>query len=429
MAENHRARITATGGGGMKPLIVAHGHPTLHKGGGEVAAHALHRLLKAEGHASVFVGWGGQSHSPNGGSLTRIGEDDYLLFTDAEHFQFSSTSGHLPEAFAVLLEAYQPDVVHLHHYLHIGIEAAALVKKTRPGTQVVLTLHEYLAICANNGQLFTKTDEVCTGYAPARCTSKCFPDIPPTAFFMREIAIKSALSFVDIFVSPSRFLAEQYIAWGIPAARMSVVENPLLIAPPPISAPPVFGALHDGPLRIGFFGQVNFYKGLDIVVEAVRLAQAGGLNILLGIHGNLSNVTGESYIANLKLRIDALGLAITNRGPYAQSEVADLMAGYHFVVMGSRWFENSPVVMQEAINAGIPLIVPGHGGMAEKARGVGLGYRPGDARHLAEVLGAIRVGTLRKLKTAVMARAASAAAANDRSLQRVLSLYRQGCAG
>lgn len=407
----------------MKTIIVAHGHPTLHKGGGEVAAYSLHRMLRAEGHQSVFVGWGGQASSANGGSLTLIGEDDYLLFTESEHFRFSSTSPNLPEAFAVLMEAYQPDVIHFHHYLHIGIEAAALIKKLRPSAKVVLTLHEYLAICANNGQLFTKTNEICTGYAPERCSVKCFPHIKPAAFFMREIAIKSALGFVDQFVSPSIFLAEQYIAWGIPKSRMSVIENPLLnysnlnesnISPVKKSR---------SQLKLGFFGQINFYKGLDIVVEGVKQARENGVDVILGVHGNFSDVTGEAYVENLKSSLDELGSAVTYRGSYAHSDVQVLMVMYDFIIMGSRWFENSPVVIQEAICTGVPLIIPGHGGMAEKAAGVGITYRPGSASDLASVIGRIDKHKINVLQKNVQSMAAAASINNKRNLDKILMLY------
>ena len=407
----------------MKTLIVAHGHPTLHKGGGEVAAYSLHRMLRARGHLSIFVGWGGRSHSPNGGGLTQVGEDDYLLFTESEYFRFSSFSPHLPEAFGVLMEAYEPDVVHFHHYLHIGIEAAALVKKLRPATKVVLTLHEYLAICTNDGQLFTKSHEICEGYAPERCATKCFPTIKPSAFFMREITIKSALSFVDDFVAPSVFLARQYIAWGIPSHRITVVENPLL---PGVNvyrpnSRRLVNVLEE--MRIGFFGQINFYKGLDIVVEGIRLARRLGVNVTLGIHGNFSTVATDAYIETLKASIANLGEMASYQGIYTQSEVHALMENYHFVVMGSRWYENSPVVIQEAIGAGVPLIVPNHGGMAEKAAGVGLMYRPGDASDLAALLAGVTGESYQETKAAVMARAASAEGHRIAHLEKVIALY------
>ena len=39
---------------------------------------------------------------------------------------------------------------------------------------------------------------------------------------MREKFIKSHLENVDLFLSPSRFLRQRYIEWGIPAERISV---------------------------------------------------------------------------------------------------------------------------------------------------------------------------------------------------------------
>jgi hypothetical protein len=188
----------------MKIITIAHGHPSLHKGGGEVSAYSMHRILREQGHKSVYVGWGGSSQSPNGGALTQVGEDDYMLYSSSDFFHFSSTSKNLRDALEALLNNYQPDAVHLHHYIHVGIEAASIIKQLAPKTRVILTLHEYLAICSNNGQMFNKAGNVCDDYRPENC-NKCFPQTSPASFFMREIAIKSAFSFVDQFISPSVF--------------------------------------------------------------------------------------------------------------------------------------------------------------------------------------------------------------------------------
>jgi hypothetical protein len=203
----------------MRVLIVAHGHPSIHKGGGEVAAYAMFKMLRDAGHEAVFLGWSGFDESPNGGALQKIGDGDYLLYTKSEFFHFSSTSTNLKTALEALVGTYQPDVVHFHHYIHVGIEAAAIIKQLSPKTRVIFTLHEFLAICANNGQLFNKSAEVCKGYLPERC-NKCFPEHTPVAFFMRELAIKSAFSFVDHFISPSEFLRHEYIKWGISAEKI-----------------------------------------------------------------------------------------------------------------------------------------------------------------------------------------------------------------
>jgi glycosyltransferase involved in cell wall biosynthesis len=60
-----------------------------------------------------------------------------------------------------------------------------------------------------------------------------------------------------------------------------------------------------------------------------------------------------------------------------------------WVVVPSIWFENAPLVIQEAFAHGRPVICSDIGGMAEKVTdGVdGLHFRAGDAASLADVLG------------------------------------------
>src|ERR1051326_581524 len=64
------------------------------------------------------------------------------------------------------------------------------------------------------------------------------------------------------------------------------------------------------------------------------------------------------------------------------------MAEVDWVVVPSRWPENSPLVIQEAFHHRRPVICSGVGGMAERvADGVdGLHFRVGDASSLAGVL-------------------------------------------
>jgi glycosyltransferase involved in cell wall biosynthesis len=64
------------------------------------------------------------------------------------------------------------------------------------------------------------------------------------------------------------------------------------------------------------------------------------------------------------------------------------MADCDYVLVPSTWWENSPVVIQEAYAAHRPVICTGIGGMAEKVPdGVsGLHFRLGDAADLVRVL-------------------------------------------
>jgi glycosyltransferase involved in cell wall biosynthesis len=75
-------------------------------------------------------------------------------------------------------------------------------------------------------------------------------------------------------------------------------------------------------------------------------------------------------------------------GRYDQVDVLDLMQTCGWIVVPSIWWENSPVVIQEALRAGVPLIVSDVGGMAEKVRpGVdGLHFKRANPLDLSRVL-------------------------------------------
>src|SRR5207249_5874331 len=79
---------------------------------------------------------------------------------------------------------------------------------------------------------------------------------------------------------------------------------------------------------------------------------------------------------------------VTYCGDYAHEAVPQLMKQVDWVVVPSRWWENSPLVIQEAFQYGKPVICSGIGGMAEKVTdGVnGLHFRAGDPLSLADTI-------------------------------------------
>jgi glycosyltransferase involved in cell wall biosynthesis len=75
-------------------------------------------------------------------------------------------------------------------------------------------------------------------------------------------------------------------------------------------------------------------------------------------------------------------------GRYDNTELPRLMQQIDWVVVPSRWWENSPLVIQEAFAHGRPVISSDIGGMAEKViDGVnGLQFRAGDPISLAKTM-------------------------------------------
>ena len=154
-------------------LVISHGHPDHSKGGGEIAAYNLHNSINATmGFESVFLARHNDRTLLHGGTaFSGTGKPGEVLFytNTPDRFQFSQPDkARVWRDFRELLERVEPDVVHFHHYLHLGIELLREVKNYNPDLPLVLTLHEYFGICHNLGQMI-KTDSgaLCHQSSPA----------------------------------------------------------------------------------------------------------------------------------------------------------------------------------------------------------------------------------------------------------------------
>ncbi len=286
-----------------------------------------------------------------------------------------------------LLRGQHIDVVSLHHFLHYGVEAIrSLTAEHR--ARVFVTLHEFLAICHHHGQMITRPAlMLCERSSPTACTT-CFPEHTRQQFALRQELFHSAFAGVDGFVSPSRFLADRFIEWGLSAARIAVIENGLA-NPPPLRAsrqkPP------NGAWVFGFFGQINPFKGVDVVLRAAELlSQKSDLaqRIRIRIHGSIvgqSQDFSEHFHCLLKKHE-----FLSYTGPYDNTSVMRLMGDCDYIVVPSLWWENSPMVIQEAYAAGRPVLCTGIGGMAEKVLdgASGLHFRLGEAADLLRAIDA-----------------------------------------
>jgi glycosyltransferase involved in cell wall biosynthesis len=97
---------------------------------------------------------------------------------------------------------------------------------------------------------------------------------------------------------------------------------------------------------------------------------------------------GDEYVREVKQKLDECRGRVLLRGAYTQEELPSRLRDVAWVVVPSIWWENSPLVIQEAFMHRRPVITSNIGGMAEKVTdGVdGLHFRAGDPVHLAEVL-------------------------------------------
>jgi len=372
-----------------KILFIAHNHPDLHPGGTEIFSHGLFRELKAQhGVEALYLACVNTVHRGRlpGTLLQSAGRaaDELLLWTGHfDRFMLSQIDLHgvVPELERLLL-TFRPDVVHFHHMLLVGVEAFQLVRRVLPEASIVLTLHDYYPICANDGQMVTTGERRLCHKASADACSSCFPETPRDRFIMRELFIKQCLSLVDHFVSPSAFLKRRYVEWGLPEERIVVIRNGVTEA----SAMPHRPLAADGKRnRFAYFGHLNPYKGALVAIEAARrLGSRIDGQFSLSLHGS-SDFQTDAFKEELGKALGAVP-AVTAHGRYARDDTPGLMAEVDWVVVPSIWWENAPLVIQEAFRHRRPVICTGIGGMAEAVRdGVdGLWFRTGDPAHLAQ---------------------------------------------
>lgn len=353
---------------GHRILVMSHRHPDFSLGGGEIAAYNLFRAYRqADGVDEAWFLASADRGRGATGAISPRRENEYLWEQTIADWTMLKAAHRqsVTEGFADLLRALRPTAVHSHHYAHLGVEYLRVIKEVDPSIRIVLTLHEYMAICNNQGQLIKTNGRLCSRESFDDCRG-CFPQYSVQDFWRRKHFIQSHFAYVDQFVSPSEFLRQRYIAWGIPAGKIVVIENGQDNHDPLPPRPLAEGETRN---RFGFFGQINPFKGLDVLLKALHeMPKEERKKIVLEVHGaNLEGQTGEfqQKIRELAEPLIAKGI-VQWVGPYQPHELRRRMAGVDWVVVPSVWWENSPMVIQEAFACGRPLLVSDIGGMAEK---------------------------------------------------------------
>lgn len=355
--------------GKQKILVMAHAHPDFSLGGGEIAAYNLFKAYKncPDVDDAWYLGRADRGRG-NAGFISVRRENEYLWEQGISdwHLLKAAHQESVTTWFADLIRALKPTVVHSHHYAHLGLEYFRVIKSIDPNIRIYLTLHEYMAICKNNGQMIkVGGQKLCSRESFDDCRM-CFPEKTVEDFWLRKHFFMSHFDLIDGFFAPSEFLRQRYIAWGIHPDRIVVLENGQADHEQlPVREIPVDGKRN----RFGFFGQINPFKGLDVVLRALSsMTKAQRKELVVEVHG--ANLEWQS--ADFQAKIEELRQPLIKEGtiqwvgPYQPHELPARMAGVDWTLVPSVWWENSPMVIQEAFTYGRPVIASDIGGMAEK---------------------------------------------------------------
>lgn len=139
--------------------------------------------------------------------------------------------------------------------------------------------------------------------------------------------------------------------------------------------------------RVLAVGRINDWKGHEVLVEAIGLVRAGGIDATLAIAGDVYP-GGELHRLRLERMIDDKGLREHVQLLGFVDDVAALHRSAAVFVQPSRRPEPFGLALVEAMAAGLPCIATSAGGPREIVHDgtTGLLVPPGDARALASAI-------------------------------------------
>jgi glycosyltransferase involved in cell wall biosynthesis len=179
--------------------------------------------------------------------------------------------------------------------------------------------------------------------------------------------------------TPSAYLRELAISWGVPAQRVSVLPNPTPRVPDLAPRDDLQRSFGLNGATLAFAGRLTAQKSLGRALEAV--AEAGGVRFVIAGDGP------DRGTLEARARELGLGGRVCFLGPQPRERIVELFRAADATILSSSW-ENFPHTVVEALAVGTPVLAMDAGGVAEVVHdGVnGLLVQVGDTRALGEAV-------------------------------------------
>jgi glycosyltransferase involved in cell wall biosynthesis len=427
----------------VKILMPVHFFLPDHSAGTEVYTYNLARALQERGH-EVEVFCSEKILSRRSYSLFKRDVDGltcHVMVNNLEYENFSETFANprAEGAFQRVLKEFAPDIVHVQHLMLLSLGIPRISRSS--GARVLMTLNDFWLSCVRFGQLLLPDGSLCSGPNLTDCEN-CLQDfrfsqgkgekavikllqttrelsgvdLAPLVYWAQDRSqwlqrrksknpdqeaqagasqnlkeelkhrirkVQLLIEQVDLFLSPSATVADRMVQWGIPRNKMRVSRYGIDTKP--------FENLKereqdDGRIAFGYVGTLAPHKGVHILMQAMQKLPPE----ICELHVFGSDNHYGDYGRMLRELAD--GLNVTFHGALDRSEIGRAFEQIDCLVMPSLWLENSPVVIQEAFAARVPVIASGQGGMAELIQDGRSGrlFPAGDVRaltmHMASVI-------------------------------------------
>ncbi len=237
-----------------------------------------------------------------------------------------------------LIAQEEPDVILTHNLKGLGVRSAHCVQEA--GVRHIHTLHD-VQLSVPSGLLIYGQEGGWFNQGPARR-------------LYEKLAMRS-IGTPDVVISPSRYLADFYQQRGFfPHTPFEIIPNPV---PKRLNKPVIVTSL-SGPARFLFVGQLEPHKGVLLLLRAIEQ-----LDIPFELH-----IAGDGSLAPFVSRRAERDPRIFFHGFISLEHIGKILTRADAVVLPSLCYENSPTVLYEAFQAGVPVIASRIGGISERVR-------------------------------------------------------------
>ncbi len=344
------------------------------KGGSETYVFKLGETLQKFGHQVEYFGLDNEKNIVGNSIGTNVSDMDFstgIKKNLAAPFRIIY-SGEAKKKMLKLLNAFQPDVIHLNNIqFHLTPSIIIAVEKYRKkagrSIKLVYTAHDYQLVCPSHGMFDTsiRVCEKCIGGNYTHCVrTKCMKNSRMKSLLAAADAYywkhSKAYSYIDSIICPSAFLKSKLDTQKRFADKTVAIHN--FIEP----------REHDAPI-VG-----------EYVLEFGHLSKDKGTNTLLEV---------ASRMPDTRFVFAGYGKAVEDMKdiPNAEyvgfktgKELQDLIAGAAVSVCPSEMYENCPYSVMESQLLGTPALGADIGGIPEliDVGKTGELFEPGNADEL-----------------------------------------------
>lgn len=283
-----------------------------------------------------------------------------------------------------VLKNQKPDLIHVHHLYAWGtINPLEIAEQLNIPT--LYSLHDFHLMCPDYNQI--GPDLQPCGKDIIEISNDCASCLKPRTFVLgpkkeaeiefyiasRRQSIRSQISKVSAFVSPSEYLCKRFLRAFGPALEPKIHLIPHVVSTAKGSKVRKQNADR---LRCTMLGGFKHLKGIRVLIESALLLSDH-------IDFNIYGMPGDSFDL-----IEKLPENCRYRGGYAVENVSDVLNENDLVIIPSLFEETFSLVLSEAWAHDLPVIASRRGALADRVidRENGWLFDPGDHKELANIL-------------------------------------------